>query len=263
MTGPPKTPPTPLLATLIPQLAVLALLIGCGGADTPVKRQLEEMEREIQTLRQANDRLQERMTSLELASAVPPRANHSGDDRPSNLEVVHLGPQQGYSHRGRDADSGGAEDDSEPPTVIRLQGNQAPYVQRGSPTSTGHSQAQSQGQAAQDYERALLLFRDKKYEQAQERLAGFLVRYPGHENADSAMYWRGECFFAMGNYVRAAEQFEGVVARFPRGNKVPDALLKLGMSQRRLGENDNAARNFETLRRNHPNSDAASKIPRD
>ena len=151
------------------------------------------------------------------------------------------------------------EDDSEPPTVIRVEGNRTPVVLRGSTAPKGASDTQ----AVQDYDNALQLVRKKQYQEALDQFTGFLVRFPGHAKAESAMYWRGECYYAMGNYVRAAEQFEGVVARFPRGDNAPNALLQLGMSQRRMGESDKAASTFGLLRKNYPNSEAVFQIPRE
>ncbi len=229
---------------------------GCAGPGASAQRQLDEMRREIHAIQNANERLNERVTSLELAGAAATAPPKRRDERPGDLEVVKLGPGE---EPPMESDAVVPEDDGEPPTVIRVEGDRMPSVQRGSVTPKGATDAQ----AAQDYEAAREMLEKKRYEEALEAFAGFLVRYPGHANADNAMYWRGECYYAMGNFVRAAEQFEGLVARFPRGNKVPDALLKLGLSQRRMGERDKAAKTFEQLRKNHPSSDAAGKIPRE
>jgi tol-pal system protein YbgF len=243
-------------------LFLLAPLSGCSGATALEKHQLEEMRRDLDSIKLSNERLQERITNLETASASSssPRQStshrESRDERPRDLEVVHLGPEQDPPQRNGIAM---AEDDGEPPTVIRVEGNRTPVVSRGSIAPTGPSDSQ----AANDYDRALQLVKKKQYEQALEQLTGFLVRYPGHASANSAMYWRGECYYAMGNFVRAAEQFEGVVARFPRGESTPDALLKLGMSQRRMGESDKAAKSFSLLRINYPYSEAVLQIPRE
>lgn len=228
---------------------------GCSGADAASSRQFAEMRREINAIQSNQDRLNERVTALELAG----RSSSSGkraDERPE-LEVVRLGP--GAPVENDRETYVPPEDDSEPPTVIRAEGDQMPSVHRGSRPPKGATDAQ----ASREYDQAMDLIDRKRYDDALELLAGFLVRYPGHANADNAMYWRGECYYAMGSYVRAADQFEGLISRFPQGNKVPDALLKLGMSQRRMGEREKAAKTFEQLRKSHPNSDAASKIPRE
>ena len=99
--------------------------------------------------------------------------------------------------------------------------------------------------------------------QALEAFAAFLVKWPDHPNADNAMYWRGESYYAKGEYARAAEEFEGATLRFPLGNKVPDCLLKLGLCQRKLGNEEKAKAYFERLAREFPRSEAARRLPPD
>jgi tol-pal system protein YbgF len=115
--------------------------------------------------------------------------------------------------------------------------------------------------AKHSYDAALALVNAKHYPEALEALAGFLVRWPDHPNADNAMYWRGECYFAQGDYTNAANELDGLIARFPLGNKAPDALLKLGLSELRLGDQPLARQRFDRLRREFPHSDAAKHIP--
>jgi tol-pal system protein YbgF len=115
--------------------------------------------------------------------------------------------------------------------------------------------------AKRSYDAALGLVNAKHYADALDALAGFLVRWPDHPNADNAMYWRGECYFAQGDYAGATKEFEGLLARFPMGNKAPDALLKLGICEQRLDDAPLARRHFDRLRREFPHSDAAKHIP--
>ena len=116
-------------------------------------------------------------------------------------------------------------------------------------------------EAKRSYDNALSLVSSKQYDRALEALAGFLVRWPDHPYAENALYWRGEVYFARGEHLRAAEQFEAVLARFGGGNKAPDALLKIGMCHDRLGSSERAREYWDRLRREHPRSDAAKKIP--
>ncbi len=231
-------------------LLVVAAMGCSAGASS--KRQLDEMRREIHAVQSNNDRLNERVTALELASQSPDKKQADPHERPE-LEVVRLAPDMPTD------DVEEATEDAGPPTVIRAEGKRVPSVQRGRAPSKDAKTAE----AARRYDKGLDLIDRKQYDAALDVLAGFLVRYPGHPNAENAMYWRGECYYAKGNYMKASEQFEGLIMRFPDGNKHPDALLKLGLSQQRMGERDKAASTFAQLRKNHPNSDAASKIPRE
>jgi tol-pal system protein YbgF len=117
--------------------------------------------------------------------------------------------------------------------------------------------------AKKAYDAALALVNGHDYDHALEAFAAFLVKWPDHPNADNAMYWRGECYFAKGELARAAEEFDGAIKRFPMGNKVPDCLLKLGICQQKLGNRAKAQTYFERLSRDYPRSEAARRIPTD
>lgn len=129
------------------------------------------------------------------------------------------------------------------------------------PASKKGKLAPPEAQAATDYEQAQKLVSAKKWQAALDAFAGFLLRYPDHAYAANAFYWRGECYYALGDFGGAASQFEGLLSRFPASAKVPDALLKLGLSERKLGSNAKAKASFERLRRDYPLSEAAKKIP--
>jgi tol-pal system protein YbgF len=119
------------------------------------------------------------------------------------------------------------------------------------------------GEAKRAYDAALGLVTAHQYDQALDAFAAFLVRWPDHPNADNAMYWRGESYYAKGEYARAAEEFEGATLRFPLGNKVPDCLLKLGLCQQKLGNLPKAKVYFDRLMHDFPRSEAARRIPGD
>ncbi len=226
-------------------------VLGCAGPDAAARRQLDEFRRDIDRIQADNDKLNDRLARLEAGSV--PAASSSAARPPASMHIRGDGRKDGEEA------APGAEDSSgeDQPTVIRAEGRREPSVKMA-PAGGGHEDG-----AAQAYEDALDLVKKKKYDDALEALAGYLVRYPGDANADNAMYWRGECYYAKGDYVRAAEQFEGVVARFPHGNKVPDALLKLGLSQRAMGDRDKARETFDRLRKSYPSADAVKKIPRE
>jgi tol-pal system protein YbgF len=118
-------------------------------------------------------------------------------------------------------------------------------------------------EAKRAYDAALALVNAKKYAEALEAFAGFLVKWPDHPYADNAMYWRGESYYAQGDYARAAAEFEGLVSRFPVGNKVADALLKAGMCHQKLGNAAKAKTFFDRLAREFSRSEAARRIPAD
>jgi tol-pal system protein YbgF len=117
--------------------------------------------------------------------------------------------------------------------------------------------------AATDYDAALSLAKSKKWKEALDAFAGFVVRYPDHPYASNALFWRGECYFALGQMSAAVEQYEGLLASYPASSKVPDALLKLGMAETKLGATAKAKAAYARLRKEFPGSDATKKIPKE
>jgi tol-pal system protein YbgF len=209
------------------------------------------------------------------------------------LRVVHLGADgtEESGGVGETAGAVGSPQADEPPLRIQGSGSDAAiYSDKGEkqrrpqdapgagtggntafftnanlgPSLSSHSASRPSAldeEAKHSYDAALSLVNAKRYSEALDALAGFLVHWPDHPNADNAMYWRGECYFAQGDFSNAASEFEGLLARFPLGNKAPDALLKLGLSAQKLGDVGLARQRFDRLRREFPHSHAAKRIP--
>jgi len=267
-----------------PSLSVaLALTIsvasfGCAEAQNAEQSQITEMEGQIAKLTSERDRYEKRVDQLEIENAGrKPLGEPKGPDSMSTpkLRVVELSPEEELA----DSPHGGAETvddpgDGTPPAVIRLTGDgssarhrgardddQIRYADNGSPAGNDRPSALDP-EAKRTYDAALAMIGAKKYNQALDTFASFLVKWPDHPLAENALYWRGESYYALGDFARAEEQFEGVVSRFPTGNKSPDALLKAGLCAKQLGKNEIAKSWFDKLAREYPRSDAARKIPR-
>lgn len=116
-------------------------------------------------------------------------------------------------------------------------------------------------QAAKDYDAAYALVKAKKPKAAVDALGAFIVRYPDHPYAANALYWRGECYWQLGDWAGAVTQFDTLTVRYPGSNKLADGLLKLGLSHRKLGSTAKARAAFDRLKKEFPTSEAAKKIP--
>jgi tol-pal system protein YbgF len=227
--------------------AVTLVVAGCAHAEAAADRHMEDMRDSIGKLEADRDKRIARVDE-----GTPPAKPAPATNNPIGPRSVQIGDEERPE-----------SDDPNDPTArpeIRLQGTAT-----GRP-SRSKSRAQETStpsvldpEAKRAYDAALAQVNAKKYDQALESLAAFLVRYPDHPYAENATYWRGECFYAREEYLRAAEQFEAVLAR--GGNKAPDALLKLGASHERLGASDRAKEYRDRLRRDYPRSDAAKRIP--
>jgi tol-pal system protein YbgF len=265
--------------------ATLLAPIGCGGAaqDMAVlKSELAKVEHESEALSRRVGDLEEREA---LRKADPPAAADREPvvavDRPRPIRVVKLAPEDAPPAASATApglatvDASGAagdgdDDDGSPRPFLRIGPGGA--VEQSLPddgvvpTKGKRSAASSSAidpKAATDYESAMSLVKAKKHKAALDALASFLVRWPDHPYAANALYWRGECYAALGDHASAVAQLEGVLARFPASAKVPDALLKLGLSYRKLGADKKAQASFDRIRKEFPSSEAAKKIPRE
>jgi tol-pal system protein YbgF len=244
--------------------ASLCLLVGCTHQD-PGDRTVEKLRADIAKLEADRDRLDQRVEALETArqngreppAAPAPKASAA----PHALPVVHVGeagaraslpPSHGEAP---DLDTDSA--DLRP--VVHASGSRGGAVRRGS--KDGNDAVAFSPEAKRDYDAALGLVRGQRHDKALQAFTAFLVRFPDHPNAENAMYWRGECFYATGAFARAVEEFEGLVARFPYGNKAADALLKLGLSHEKVGAKEQAQKTFAELKDRYPKSDAARQIP--
>ncbi len=77
-------------------MTLAAVLSACGGNDA-LQKHVKALETQLTGLRADQDRLEERLAALELASAVPskaaPRADAEAVEHP-RLKVIHLSPDE-------------------------------------------------------------------------------------------------------------------------------------------------------------------------
>ena len=282
-------------------LPMLPLSAGCAHEGGPEARQLAQLREDIRRVQTDHDRIEQRLVTLEVQASgdrKPLAAMGPVGDAPKP-RVVRLRPDgtEEQAAAGETASMAtssyadaalGSTEDGTPRPSIRVtgsgarasRGGRAPQIGGGGGAAEQIEQTEPDDgaprvrqsaprpsaldpEAKRAYDAALALVNARQYDRALEAFAGFLVRYPDHPNADNALYWRGECYFAQGDFTRAAEQFDGAITRFPLGNKVPDALLKLGLCQSKLGLGSKAKITFEKLAREYPRSEAARRLPRE
>jgi tol-pal system protein YbgF len=97
-----------------------------------------------------------------------------------------------------------------------------------------------------------------RHDQAVAAFRGFVKAHPGHDYADNAQYWLGECFYDRKEYSTALREFRKVAEKFPLGNKVPDALLKVAFSYLALGSARPARETLQEIVRSWPRLPAAA-----
>ena len=90
-----------------------------------------------------------------------------------------------------------------------------------------------------------------------ETLSDFAVKYPNHKLIPSALYWKGEAFYAEKDFENAILTFQDVVDKYPRGEKAPDAMYKQGLSFLALKDTKNARILLDLVQKKYPKSKAA------
>jgi tol-pal system protein YbgF len=267
--------------------ASAALLLSACAHETVADRQLASLEEGLNRDTAARDREDPRLDPARLAAeeqaklppVSPPHSAGPSTLAPDGAESAQSGGETASALNGEDTT------DTSPRPVIRVVGNGSvrrsgrgrddrieetlpddpadgarigPTIQASAPPSSALDP-----NARKAYDSALALVNAHDFDHALDAFAAFLVKWPDHPNADNAMYWRGECYFAKGELARAAEEFDGAVKRFPMGNKVPDCLLKLGICEQRLGNPARSQAYFDRLTQEFPRSEAARRIPTD
>lgn len=252
------------MSRCVPCLFVLpALLLGCSGDHDAMKKRLAELTDDVTRMQSTQDRLEERLAAVELRGmqASPARAEKRADPPGTHplLKVVHVAP----GDPAPDVDPAADPDDSVPAPPPDEDDGPRPVIKGvGDHFETSTTGGDSKADATHtEYTAALGLVRGKQYKAAAAALDKFATAHPKSALSDNAVYWAGECQYALGHYPEAAERFRALVRRYPDGNKVPDALLKLGMSLERMGQSADARATFARLSQNYPDAAAARRIP--
>ena len=100
---------------------------------------------------------------------------------------------------------------------------------------------------------------EEKYDTAIKIFTKFLEEYPHNDLADNALYWIGECHYAVADFEQAISTFKDVVHKYPRGMKVPDALLKTAYSYLSLNDTNRAKHYLKLVVEKYPFSEASEK----
>ncbi len=139
----------------------------------------------------------------------------------------------------------------------RLEELQKESTRQPTSSSTSSTLAVS-GTFKERYDRGLQIYNNREYRQAL-RVFSDLLATPGSDNLkDNCQYWKGECYYGLGEYNQAIIEFEKVFA-YHNSNKYDDSQLKLGLCYLQLGNREKANREFQKLLDNYPDSEYISK----
>jgi TolA-binding protein len=110
-----------------------------------------------------------------------------------------------------------------------------------------------------EYNEGLLLFHQRRYEDASGTFGTLLEKGIEEDLADNCEYWMGECYFARREYRKAINQFQKVLT-IESSNKKADALFMLGRSNEYIGDLIKARWAYGELNTHYPNNEHAVAV---
>lgn len=112
------------------------------------------------------------------------------------------------------------------------------------------------------YQRAFDLLSEGRFERAATAFTEFLADFPESRYRDDAMFWKGECLYALRRFEPALSEFRSLVEARPESSRIPGAMLKIGFILQELGQAAEAAEVLRNLAQTAPDSSEA-KLARD
>ncbi len=131
-----------------------------------------------------------------------------------------------------------------------------PPVQATTPPAQSTPPAMQANERA-DYDQALAILREGRYDEAAQAFDRFLASYPGSSYADNASYWLGETYYVTRDFDRALAMFQGLTERYPNSPKAPDSFLKTGYIHYEKQEWAAARAALDTVVSGYPGTTAA------
>ncbi len=247
-------------SSIVAGLWVLGVL-GCGAEDRGLRRDLEAMRAEMQTMQRENGELSKRVEALgarldsfALRSAQPvkgkPSATSSPDANalvPPNLTVVKVEPPRKGTREG-------ARHPRRPPppvpTAVPISEPDRDVLATLAPPGQDLS---ALAQADLDAAHALSGLA------AARALEAFTSRYPHHPYADNAVVEAARLRADAGEPDAACALYERCIDEYPAGDALPEALEQLGECHARRGQIERARRLLERVVNDYPQTSAAKR----
>lgn len=260
---------SPNRALWVIPLALSLTACGAGAAKdlATVRDQLARVQRDHSALAkrvedlESNKQVSNGASGFDTSEPVSVAAPSAPSTEGKPLKVVKLEPKPNAPP----PDPSPTSEDDEPRLMLKIgpSGIEQTYSDENPKSSKKVTSKNPvlEPQAAKDYDAAYAFVKAKKPKAALDAFGAFIVRYPDHPYAANALFWRGECYYSLGDYSSAVSQYEALSARYPASLKAADGLLKLGLSHRKLGSTQKARAAFEKLRKDFPTSEAVKKIP--
>lgn len=215
-------------------------------AEDPVLVKLAELERRLASVERVVDSRSLVQLTQEV-SALERRADElQGDAETLRYEADQTADRQRLLYADLDA---------------RIQSLESSMQARGDVTDGGALTPGElpipEGSDRDNYQVALELLREERYDMAATAFQEFLLAFPDSELGANAQYWLAESYYASSQFAQALADFELVINKYPRSSKVPDALLKMGYCNYNLKQWAEARVNLTQVQADYPETTAA------
>ncbi len=204
-------------------LAPVVLMAGCSlltpALEDPVLIKLTELEQRLEAIERVMQN-QSLVNMTQQVSALERRADElQGMTEMLGHDASSTADRQRQLYTDLDARIRDLE--------INLQARSAPSVLDGGTLAPGQLPVPG-GSARDNYQAALELIKEQRYEPAALAFNEFLVSFPESDLAANAQYWLAESYYVTEKFKSALTSFRMVIDDYPQSSKVADALLKVG-----------------------------------
>lgn len=216
--------------------------------EDPVLIQLEELDRRLQSV----ERIVDNQSLVQLTQQVDSLERRADQLQGESETLSHDASNTADRQRQLYADLDGRIQELE----SRLQAGRPTSVLDGGTLPSGQLPVPG-GSDRENYQVALELLREERYDQSAASFQEFLVAFPDSRLAANAQYWLAESYYASNQFEQALKDFSVVIRDYPRANKVPDALLKVGYCNYNLKRWDAARVSLSRVLADYPEVTAA------
>ncbi len=230
----------------------VTIVAGCSvltpPGEDPVLIKLEELDQRMQAI----ERVMENQSLVQLTQEVAALERRTDTLQGSSETLQHDATTTADRQRQLYADLDSRIQDLE----ARMQASNTASVLDGGTLQQGELPVPG-GSDRDNYQVALELLRDERYDQSAASFREFLVVFPESRLAGNAQYWLAESYYASNEFEKALTEFARVIDAYPQSTKVPDALLKMGYCNYSLQRWDDARAALSRVQSEYPTTTAA------
>jgi tol-pal system protein YbgF len=241
---------------ILNRVLIACLALGLGGcellqpapSEDPVLTKLDQLERRLENIERIVDN-QSLVQLTQQVAALERRADQlQGEAETLRYDAEETSDRQRVLYADIDARIQDLES--------RLQARGAGNVLDGGTLPPGQLPI-PEGSDRDNYQVALEMLREERYDMAAKAFQQFLVEFPGSDLADNAQYWLAESYYASNRFEQALADFQVVIDKYPQSRKVPDALLKMGYCNYSLKRWEAARVTLTRVQADYPETTAA------